>query len=152
MAPGNAFLVDVGHGSAAAVVTPEGTIVIDAGPGISLLKFLRLESARTVTHALITHADADHIGGLKALLDAGDVALENIWLNPDPVKTTQSWDQFRFSVEPHERASGVITHSVLNTKDPGTLTIGGVQLSVLEPVMHLPSPPARARPVSASRC
>ncbi len=58
-----------------ALIAPEGITLIDAGLPRSAGKILRYleeigESPERVRNVLITHADADHYGGLHALLEA----------------------------------------------------------------------------------
>jgi competence protein ComEC len=77
----------VGQGDAAAIRTPHGAwIVIDAGvrsAGVDegarkVVPFLRRHGARRLAVVIASHGDADHLGGLPAVLEAlpTDVALE----------------------------------------------------------------------------
>jgi competence protein ComEC len=77
----------VGQGDAAAIRTPHGSwIVIDAGvraAGVDqgarkVVPFLRREGARRLAVVIASHGDADHLGGLPAVLEAlpADIALE----------------------------------------------------------------------------
>jgi len=70
--------LDVGQGDAAALRTPAGRwVLIDAGPadgrsdaGLRVVApFLSRQRAAGVAVALLSHAHADHIGGLQAVLD-----------------------------------------------------------------------------------
>ncbi len=69
--------LDVGQGDAAAIRTPAGHwIVLDAGPadGTSdagrrvVLPFLERHGARSLALAIISHAHADHLGGLPSVI------------------------------------------------------------------------------------
>ena len=53
-------VLDVGHGNCA-VVLDDRTVVVDAGPGATLLEFLQNEGVTEVEVVLISHADEDHI-------------------------------------------------------------------------------------------
>ncbi|MFI5213874.1 MAG: DNA internalization-related competence protein ComEC/Rec2 [Gemmatimonadales bacterium] len=77
----------VGQGDAAAIRTPHGSwIVIDAGVRAAgmdqgarkVVPFLRRHGARRLAVVIASHGDADHLGGLPAVLEAlpADVALE----------------------------------------------------------------------------
>ena len=79
--------LDVGQGDAAVLRTPAGRwIVIDGGPRLPgsdagrrvVVPFLRRRGAERVTVLVASHADADHLGGVPALIDAlpTDVVLE----------------------------------------------------------------------------
>lgn len=70
--------LDVGQGDAAAIRTPGGRwILVDAGPADGradagrrvVAPFLGRQGASTLALALLSHAHADHLGGLQAVLD-----------------------------------------------------------------------------------
>ena len=72
-------LLAVGQGDAAAIRTPHGSwIVIDGGPrGVGgdagarrVVPFLRRQGARRLAVVVASHGDADHLGGLPAVLEA----------------------------------------------------------------------------------
>jgi competence protein ComEC len=76
--------IDVGQGDAFAVRTPRGRwILVDAGPRTMhadagrdrVVPFLLRSGTRRVDVLILTHPDADHIGGAAAVLDAFDVGL-----------------------------------------------------------------------------
>src|SRR5205814_10065788 len=71
--------LDVGQGDAAALRTPNGRwIVIDGGPRIPgsdagrrvVVPFLRRHGATRLALVVATHGDADHLGGLPAVVEA----------------------------------------------------------------------------------
>jgi competence protein ComEC len=64
-------MLDVGQGDAFALRTPAGRwVVIDAGPppGRRLVEDLRRLGARSIELLLLSHPDADHVGGASPLL------------------------------------------------------------------------------------
>jgi competence protein ComEC len=74
--------IDVGQGDALAVRTPAGRwILIDTGPRSDrfdagrarVVPFLLDNGARTLDVLVLTHPDADHIGGAEAVFEALDV-------------------------------------------------------------------------------
>jgi competence protein ComEC len=76
--------IDVGQGDAFAIRTPRGRwILVDAGPRTPrtdagrdrVVPFLLRHGARRVEALILTHPDADHIGGAAAVLDAFEVPL-----------------------------------------------------------------------------
>jgi competence protein ComEC len=74
-------LLDVGHGQAALLREPSGhVLLIDAGsrarapyPERRVRDALDALAVRTIDLALVTHADADHLNALPALLRAGRI-------------------------------------------------------------------------------
>ncbi len=78
------FFLDVGQGDAAVLRTPHNRwVVIDAGPRTPesdagrrvVVPFLRRQGARRVAVAVATHGDADHLGGMPAVVEAFDPEL-----------------------------------------------------------------------------
>lgn len=72
------WFFDVGQGDATLIVTPDGhQILIDGGPDRAVLSKLGEVMPpwdRTLDAVVATHPDADHIGGLAAVLDRYEVA------------------------------------------------------------------------------
>jgi len=103
--------LDVGQGDAAAIRTPAGRwILVDAGPADDRIDagrrvvapFLLRRGVRRLEVALVSHAHADHLGGLPAVLSRipAAVVLEPGMAAPDPgyrdflnwvVTTGQPW-------------------------------------------------------------
>lgn len=78
------FFLDVGQGDAAVLRTPNSRwIVIDGGPRTPesdagrrvVVPFLRRQGAGRVALAVATHGDADHLGGMPAVVEAFDPEL-----------------------------------------------------------------------------
>ena len=76
-------VVDIGQGSAVLVRTHEHLLVHDAGPQYSrdseagtrvLLPLLRAQATRRIDLLMLSHRDADHVGGAAALLAGLPVA------------------------------------------------------------------------------
>ncbi len=90
--------LDVGQGDAAVIRTPGGHwLLVDAGPrtpgfdaGRSVVvPFLRRHGVRLLDAIVVSHAHADHLGGVPSVLDripAGEV-LEPALPTPDPLYT-----------------------------------------------------------------
>ncbi len=72
-------VLDVGQGSAAVIQTQNHVVVFDAGAKFSdklnagqnvVLPYLLSQGVQSLDYLIISHGDADHIGGAQALLDA----------------------------------------------------------------------------------
>jgi competence protein ComEC len=77
-------VIDVGQGDAIAVRSPAGRwLLVDTGPRSArfdagrdrVVPYLLRRGARRIDALLLTHPDADHIGGAEAVLDVFDVGL-----------------------------------------------------------------------------
>ena len=76
--------IDVGQGDAFAIRTPAGRwLLVDTGPRTArsdagrdrVVPYLLGRGARRLEALILTHPDADHIGGAEAVLEAFDVGL-----------------------------------------------------------------------------
>lgn len=140
-------VIDVGQGDAIAIRTPRGRwALIDAGPrgrsydagAARVLPYLQRRQAGSLSALVITHPDADHIGGAAAVLKALPV---HALLEP---------------VEPDPR--GMYLQTLTAARHRGTRLIAarggtrirmdGVEMEVLYPVDQL-APPERANDNSA---
>src|SRR5216110_1548935 len=126
------FFLDVGQGDAAVLRTPNGRwVAIDGGPRISgsdagrrvVIPFLRRHGARRVTLVVATHGDADHLGGLPAVVE--DFAPELV-LEPGEPLGRPLYLEFLAAVE----GSGARWHPA-RTVD--RVEVDGVVLEVLSP-------------------
>ena len=79
-APGDwdLYALDVGQGSALVLLTSRHTLVFDTGIRYSpdadaaqrsLLPFLRAKGVRKIDVLVVSHADLDHVGGLRSVLE-----------------------------------------------------------------------------------
>ncbi len=73
------YAIDIGQGSALVVRTENHTLVYDTGVRYSpdadaaqrnLLPFLRAKGIRSIDVLVVSHADLDHIGGVRSVLEA----------------------------------------------------------------------------------
>jgi competence protein ComEC len=77
------YVLDVGQGDALVLMLPRGRVaVIDAGGGMGggqgarvVVPFLRGMNVQRLAFVAASHADADHVGGLDAVLNAFDVGM-----------------------------------------------------------------------------
>lgn len=71
------FFLDVGQGDSILIKSPEGRfMLIDAGTnegGEELVNMLRSYNVETLDYFVLTHADADHVGGADDVLENFEV-------------------------------------------------------------------------------
>src|SRR5499426_2687030 len=67
------YALDVGQGDSALIITPEGkSVLIDAGPpqaGDEVVAALRKRDVQSLDLAVATHPHADHIGGMRQVIE-----------------------------------------------------------------------------------
>ena len=130
-----AWILDVGHGSSTVVEGTDGVSIVDGGQGETLPAFLISRGIRQIDTIIVTHADADHIGGLSLLLSDYRFQVRRVFVNPD-VRKTKLWDDF-VSVLISASRQGTELNLELTNKNPGKLSFNGLQLEVLAPSQEL---------------
>lgn len=123
------WFFDIGQGDATLIITPDGhQILVDGGPDRAVLAKLGEVLPpwdRTLDVVVATHPDADHIGGLAAVLDRYEVA--RVVSNGDD-KDTSVADAFNAAREAEPGAA-------LEIGQRGhTLAFGDVTLTELWPI------------------
>lgn len=96
-------ILDVGHGNSAVLQSGDNAVVIDAGPGTSLLEHLLSSGVEHLDEVLISHSDADHLRGLQRLLDENRFGLGRIRVNSDAAQRSQLWNSLIYSLDDRHR-------------------------------------------------
>ncbi|MDQ6886874.1 MAG: MBL fold metallo-hydrolase [Gemmatimonadota bacterium] len=111
--------LDVGQGDAALIVTPEGKrLLIDAGPSPSqLLDELRRRHIDTIDLVVASHAHADHIGGMAAVLTGVTV---RAYMDNGVAATTAT---YRNTLRALERSGARYLSATERTISLGSLTV-----------------------------
>lgn len=71
-----AYFLDVGDGSAAVFISEGHVMIVDGGPSDYsnlIYSFLKRKGISHIDYMVVTHPDADHIGGLSGALNAASV-------------------------------------------------------------------------------
>lgn len=113
--------LDVGQGDAAVIRMPEGqTVVIDAGPG-NVVPLLRGLGVTSVDLLVATHPHADHIGGMRRIIESMPV---RFYLDNGDAHTTRTYARLLDALE----ARPEITYL---EAVPRTLTLGRATIEIL---------------------
>ena len=94
------FFLDVGQGDSILIKSPEGRfMLIDAGTnegGEELVNMLRSYNVETLDYFVLTHADADHVGGADDVLENFEVKTV---LSSDVGADTKTWRDVLDAIE-----------------------------------------------------
>jgi len=131
------YILDVGHGNCSVLVSDGYVVVIDAGSHTTLLEFLAEEGITRIDVFLISHADADHLRGLQAVLASGAVAIGVVRLNADATKQTQLWDDILFTLNALHKTTNLDAQTALTTGDSRRFDCHDVQIEVLAPSLYV---------------
>jgi beta-lactamase superfamily II metal-dependent hydrolase len=138
MSSGESLIVlDVGHGNCTVVRGNRDTVLIDAGPGSAVLEFLLQQGIGQVSMVLISHADADHIKGLVALLDSAVVEVAEVRVNNDALKDSETWKSLVYSLDDAHRRGQLEFKTSLTEGDQVPFDSDDVELEVLAPRRRL---------------
>ena len=129
-------ILDVGHGNCAVLFDTGSVSVFDAPTGDILLKTLEQRGVREISLVIVSHADADHLGGIVSLLLTYDV--REIHINPDASKDTELWHDFRTVLKVRaDEGHPIEVKVVLTSSHTGQLSRGETHVEVLAPTPPL---------------
>lgn len=125
-------IIDVGHGSCVAIKSQDDVVLVDTGRGGALLEYLLKEGITRISAVIISHADADHIGGLIALLGQ-PVAVDQIIWNGDAMKESAQWMDLVYLLHDLDRRG--VTAAQQDANQGLVLKVGaaGVEVHLLAP-------------------
>lgn len=139
MAP-ELILLDVGHGNCALVIGQDTAAVIDVPRGGVHADALKAKSIRDIHAVVISHADADHMGGATSLLYDEDVRVRTVYVNPDATKTAGGggpiWENFLIALRDAERRGDLKVSGIRRGKHI-ELHDSRIRLEVLAPTTEL---------------
>ena len=129
----NLVILDVGHGNCAVLSDGDEAFVVDAACRETLLMYLETRGITQIAAVLISHADADHIAGVMGLLLCPSIKVERIYVNPDSIKKTEIWTDFRYTIAEVRRAKGTVVHTELTTTNSPEFSRKDYRIEVLSP-------------------
>jgi competence protein ComEC len=101
--------INVGQSVSTLLVTPSGeTMLIDTGDfqddGEYVLQYLQRHEIDRIDHLVVSHNDADHIGGNAAIIDYYETEADGIGAVYDPgiAASTQTYEEYLDAVERHD--------------------------------------------------
>jgi beta-lactamase superfamily II metal-dependent hydrolase len=136
MAEPTLSILDVGHGNCA-VLLDDRVIVVDAGPGTTLLEFLENEGIKEVAAVLISHADEDHIKGLVSLIESKTVVVRVVRINSDALKDSPTWNDLTYLLDEANTAGRLRFEVGLTTNQTGAFDTAAIQIEIVGPTPGL---------------
>jgi competence protein ComEC len=133
----NFYIVNVKHGNSAVLIDTKGIVIVDAGNGSNLLEFLLSKKITVIDVLLLSHSDSDHIGGVMALLDSGIVDIKNIYINPDAIKNSETWDSLVWTLYNCDKDNKINFQPSITPDLTGTINQGMVNIEILAPNKYL---------------
>ena len=125
--------INVGQSVSTLVVTPAGeTLLIDTGhfrdDGEHVLAYLQRHDIERIDHLVVTHNDADHIGGNAAIIDYYETEADGVGAVYDPgiAASTQTYGEYLDAVEEHDV-------TLYETREGDSIAFGEAGVDVLGP-------------------
>lgn len=103
-------------------------MIIDAGPGGTLLEFLYTHRVAEIKYVFVSHADSDHIGGLVGLFSGATVPIRDLYVNPDRARNTKQWRRLVYAM-----GGKANSYLELTSKQPSKLKFAGLEIEILSP-------------------
>ena len=125
--------INVGQSSSTLFISPTGeTMLVDTGDfnddGEYVLKYLRRNGIDRIDHLVVSHNDADHIGGNAAVIEYYETEADGVGAIYDPgiAASTNTYKEYLDAVEEHD-----IT--LYQTREGDSISFEGVSVDVLGP-------------------
>ena len=125
--------INIGQSESILVVTPaDETMLIDTGDftddGEYVIEYLQQQEIERIDHLVVSHADADHIGGNAAVIEYFETEGDGVGAVYDPgiAASTQTYGRYLDAVEQYEVP-------LYETREGDELPLAGATLDVLGP-------------------
>ncbi|MFC6758068.1 MULTISPECIES: lamin tail domain-containing protein [Haloarcula] len=125
--------INVGQSVSTLVVSPTGeTMLVDTGhyndDGEYVLQYLQSHNVTRIDQLVVSHNDADHIGGNAAIIDYYETEADGIGAIYDPgiAASTQTYTEYLDAVEEHDV-------TLYETREGDSIQFDGVDVQVLGP-------------------
>jgi beta-lactamase superfamily II metal-dependent hydrolase len=132
-APPKLIIFDVGHGSCVFLHDGAITTVIDCKNSTLLIDFLLSQNIRVITQIIISHADADHIDGILALIQSDYIQLGTVFVNADANKDSDTWMALRIALQDASTRGKLKVRTEIGDGMADQLQSGAVQIEVVAP-------------------
>jgi competence protein ComEC len=125
--------INVGQSVSTLIVSPSGeTMLVDTGhyrdDGEYVLQYLQAHGIDRIDHLVVSHNDADHIGGNAAIIEYYETSGDGIGAVYDPgiAASTQTYEEYLDTVEEHDV-------TLYEAPEGDNIAFEGVDVQVLGP-------------------
>jgi beta-lactamase superfamily II metal-dependent hydrolase len=95
--------LDVGHGLCAVLEDEQGVVMFDVPGGDAPRRFLRQRQVSDIDAIFVSHAHADHSGGVTGFI-GDDYRISRVFLNPPRADETRLFDRLALALDEARRA------------------------------------------------
>jgi len=131
------LVLDVGHGNATLLRDGAYVVLVDAPLRANLLDALGELGISHIDLILVSHADADHLGGVTSLLTSTEFSVGEVRVNPDATRRSDFFLDFRYGARDAAARNGTKLRIELTTALGSTLSFGNIGVEVLHPPPEL---------------
>ena len=110
-----------------------GILVFDAGLGSTLNEYLLENQISEIAALLISHSDADHLGGAITLLLSREFRVNEVYLNSDSGNAGATFDLFRRALRDAKENRGTRIIPQLTTTLSGSIQAGMTTVEIVAP-------------------
>jgi beta-lactamase superfamily II metal-dependent hydrolase len=132
-APPKLIVFDVGHGNCVFLQDGTFTTVIDCKESTLLIEFLLSQNIRAISQVVISHADADHIDGILALIQSDYIKLGTVFVNADASKDSETWMALRIALQDASIRGKLKVRTEIGDGMADQLQFDAVQIEVVAP-------------------
>ncbi|MBQ9121428.1 MAG: MBL fold metallo-hydrolase [Clostridia bacterium] len=119
--------LDVGQGDSTLFMTEDGVVLVDASvsdAGPTIVEYLKKQGVSKIDYFILTHPDADHIGGAMDVLNA--FTIENV-IMPNKSHTSNTYKSLVARID----ELGI---NVIMGESGGVYNVGDMEMTILAPV------------------
>lgn len=134
MGPPELTVLDVGRGSCNLIVDGEMAFVIDTPQGNRMLNLALADKGIShIDAVLISHGDADHVGGVMSLLANSSVAIDQVYLNPEMTRETEVWEDLQKALKDARKRGKVRLRTELTMSTEEDVQLPRLRVEILAP-------------------
>lgn len=140
----NFTVLDIGHGNCAIIDSTRSMTIIDAAQGNELIDILHSKEVHEIDDLILSHSDADHIGGAISLLMDEKVVVKKVHINSDPIKDTKKWQSILVAIKYARNNQGTrLRPSIARDQEPISYPEYSIEVLGPNPVDCLTGPGTR---------